>query len=104
MSVIVKSVGGGSAKSDAIVAVDTVFNDDGSITETYESGKVVTTTFPFENQVVETKVENGKTTTRTTTISEDEEGNLIEVIVEGDTTITRKTIFNEDGSIAAQIL
>ena len=104
MAVLVQT-GGCTAKRDgAIEAVDTVFNEDCSITETYESGKVVTTTFPFDNQVVETKVENGKTTTRTTTISEDEEGNVIETIVEGDKTTVKKTVFNEDGSIDEQIL
>lgn len=90
--------------SDAIEAVDAVFNEDGSVTETYESGKIVTTTFASENQVVETRVVNGVETIRTTTLSEDEDGNIIETIVEGDKTIVKKTIINEDGSIDEQIL
>ena len=103
MSVIVKSTGGGSAKSDAIVAVDTVFNDDGSITETYESGKTVTTTFTGDNEITETIVNGGVTSTRVTTLSEDEEGNIIETIVEGGKTTVKKTIFNSDGSISERI-
>ena len=90
--------------SDAIVAVDTVFNDDGSITETYENGKVVTTTFTGDNEITETIVNGGATSTRVTTLSEDEEGNIIETISEGGKTIVKKTIFNEDGSISEQFI
>ena len=104
MSVIVKSAGGGSTKSDAIAAVDTVFNDDGSITETYENGKVVTTTFTGDNEITETLVNGGVTSTRVTTLSENEEGNIIETIVEGDKTTIKKTIFNSDGSVDEQII
>ena len=90
--------------SDAIVAVDTVFNDDDSITETYENGKVVTTTFTGDNEITETIVNGGVTSTRVTTLSEDEECNIIETIVEGDKTTVKKTVFNSDGSIDEQII
>ena len=89
--------------SDAIEAVGTVFNEDGSVTETYESGKVVTTTFTANNQVKEIIVNGGVTTTRVTTLTEDADGNIIETIVEGDTTIVKKTTFNKDGSISERV-
>ena len=95
---------GTASGSDATEAVDAVFNADGSITETYENGKVVTTTFTAENQVVETSVFNGVETITTTTLTGDENGNAIETIAKGDTTIVKKITINEDGSVDEQIL
>ena len=51
----------------------TVFNADGSITETNSKDETLTTTFPDENTVIETFV--------------------------GEKTITKTTKFNDDGSI-----
>ena len=56
------------------VSRETVFNDDGSITETNGAGQTKTTTF-------------------------NEDGSITEVFV-GEKTITKTTIFNEDGSIS----
>ena len=69
-----------------------------------ENGKVVTTTFTGDNEITETIVNGGVTSTRVTTLSENEEGNIIETIVEGDKTTIKKTIFNSDGSIDEQII
>ena len=53
----------------------TVFNADGSITETIKNGattlRTKTTTFPSSTQIVETTVENGVTTKKTTTFNAD---------------------------------
>jgi len=61
----------------------TVFNADGSITETIKNGVTVlrtkTTTFPSTTQIVETTVENGVTTTKTTTFNAD--GTIKEEVV-----------------------
>lgn len=56
----------------------TVFNADGSITETNSKGETLTTTFPDENTVIETFV-GEKTITKTTTFNDD--GSITEVIV-----------------------
>lgn len=56
----------------------TIFNVDGSVTETYETG-VLTTTFPDSSHVVETFVPTaGSTVTKTTTFNVD--GSISEVI------------------------
>ena len=59
------------------IASDTVFNDDGSITETNSKGEVLTTVF-------------------------NEDGSITETFV-GEKTITKNTTFNEDGSISEVI-
>ena len=61
----------------------TVFNANGSITETIKNGatalRTKTTTFPSATQIVETTVENGVTTTKTTTFNAD--GTIKEEVV-----------------------
>lgn len=59
------------------VASDTVFNDDGSITETNSKGETLTTVFNDDGSITETFV--------------------------GDETITKTTTFNIDGSISEVI-
>ena len=59
------------------VANNTVFNADGSITETNGKGETLTTTFNDDGSIVETFV--------------------------GEKTITKTTIFNDDGSITEVI-
>lgn len=59
------------------IANDTVFNADGSITETNSKGEVLTTVFNDDGSITETFV--------------------------GEKTITKTTRFNEDGSIAEVI-
>lgn len=59
------------------IAKTTVFNVDGSITETNGKGETLTTTFPGKNTVIE--------------------------IFVGEKTITKTTTFNADGSIAEVI-
>ena len=59
------------------IANDTVFNVDGSITETNSNGEVLTTVFNDDGSITETFV--------------------------GEKTITKTTRFNEDGSIAEVI-
>ena len=53
----------------------TVFNANGSITETIKNGtttlRTKTTTFPSTTQIIETTIENGVTTTKTTTFNAD---------------------------------
>lgn len=56
------------------IANDTIFNDDGSITETNSKGEVLTTTFNDDGSITETFI--------------------------GEKTITKTTIFNADGSIS----
>ena len=55
----------------------TVFNDDGSITETNDKGETLTTTFNADGSITESFV--------------------------GQKTITKRTIFNDDGSISEVI-
>ena len=59
------------------IATDTVFNDDGSITEINGKGEILTTTFDGNGSITETFV--------------------------GEKTIVKTTIFNEDGSISEVI-
>ena len=59
------------------IANTTVFNDDGSITETNEKGEVLTTVFNGDGSITETFV--------------------------GEKTITKNTIFNDNGSITEEI-
>ena len=59
------------------IANNTVFNDDGSITETNEKGEVLTTVFNGDGSITETFV--------------------------GKKTITKNTIFNDNGSITEEI-
>ena len=60
------------------IANTTVFNDDGSITETNAKGEVLTTVFNGDGSITETFV--------------------------GGKTITKNTIFNDNGSITEEIL
>lgn len=61
----------------------TVFNANGSITETIKNGtttlRTKTTTFPSATQIVETTAENGVTTVKTTTFNPD--GSITEEVV-----------------------
>lgn len=59
------------------IAKNTVFNADGSITETNDNGETLVTAF-------------------------DEEGNITETFI-GEKEITKKTIFNKDGSVSEVI-
>lgn len=59
------------------IANTTVFNDDGSITETNAKGEVLTTVFNGDGSITETFV--------------------------GEKTITKNTIFNDNGSITEEI-
>lgn len=59
------------------IATDTVFNDDGSITETNSKGEALTTTFNADGSITETFV-GEKTITKTTTFNAD--GSISEVI------------------------
>lgn len=59
------------------IATNTVFNEDGSITETNSKGEILSTTF-------------------------NEDGSITEVFT-GEKTITKTTTFNEDGSISEVI-
>ena len=56
------------------LAVETVFNNDGSITETNAKGEILTTRF-------------------------NSDGNIVEIF-EGEKVITKTTVFNADGSIS----
>lgn len=58
-------------------AKTTVFNNDGSITETNEDGHTLTTVFNSDNSITETFV-GEKTITKTTTFNSD--GSISEVI------------------------
>lgn len=60
------------------IAKTTVFNNDGSITETNEDGHTLTTIFNSDNSVTE--------------------------IFTGEKTITKKTTFNTDGSITEELI
>lgn len=60
------------------IANNTVFNDDGSITETNSKGETLTTTFNSNGSITETFV--------------------------GEKTISKKTTFNSDGSITEVLL
>ena len=55
----------------------TVFNDDGSVTETNDKGETLTTTFNADGSITE--------------------------VFTGEKTITKTTIFNDDGSITEVI-
>ena len=59
------------------IAKNTVFNDDGSITETNSKGEVLTTIFNEDGSITETFV-GEKTITKTTTFNAD--GSVSEVI------------------------
>ena len=59
------------------VANNTIFNDDGSITETNSNGEVLTTVFNDDGSITETFV-GEKTITKTTTFNDD--GSISEVI------------------------
>lgn len=59
-------------------ACDTVFNEDGSITETYDTG-ILITTFPESGDVIETfTATEGQRITKTTSFNKD--GSISEVI------------------------
>jgi len=66
-------------EQDDISACNTVFNDDGSITETLGNGKVKQTTFNADGSITQ-RITNA-----------------------AGTTLTLKTIFNEDGSITRTV-
>jgi hypothetical protein len=59
------------------IARETVFNDDGSITETNFKGETLTTVFNEDGSITETFV-GKKTITKTTSFLEN--GNIVEVI------------------------
>ena len=59
------------------IGTNTVFNSDGSITETNEKGETLTTTFNDDGTITETFV-GEKTITKTTTFNAD--GSITEVI------------------------
>lgn len=59
------------------IGTETIFNEDGSVTETNSKGETLTTTF-------------------------NDDGSITEIFV-GEKTITKTTTFNEDGSITEVI-
>lgn len=58
-------------------SIDTVFNQDGSITETNSDGHTLTITFGEDGSIIETFT-GEKTITKTTTFNED--GSIMEVL------------------------
>ena len=63
---------------NGFIGKNTVFHANGSITETYADGRVISTQFPNSNTIVVTQTLSGRTTTKTITFKTD--GSISEVI------------------------
>ena len=68
---------GGGGGSAALEACEITFDDNGNVTEIYED-RTLTTVFNADGSITETLVKDGKTTTLTTTFNDD--GSISQVI------------------------